>query len=411
MVRLSELIAKPFYSVHWDIKLNKHTFYDLSGGRGSTKSTFASLEIIKGMVEDAEANAIVFRKVSNTIETSVFEQILWAIDALGLTDKFKPTKSPYKITFIPTGQVILFKGLDKAKKIKSIKVKKGFFKFLWFEELDEFSGEEEIRSVQQSVLRGGRDYKVFRTFNPPRSRLNWANRFVRKPNKRALRMKSTYLEVPQEWLGEQFINDAEDLKETNLLAYNNEYLGEATGTGGEVFENVTLREITDEEAKKFDRIYRGIDWGWYPDPFQYVKVHFDIARRKLYIFDEYRTNKTSNKDAWEHLKKYNGVKNEDLITADSAENKSIGDFQSYGSLTRGAEKGPNSVKEGIKWLQSLKEIVIDPVRCPNAAAEFSEYEYERTASGEVISQYPDINNHCIDAVRYALERVWKRKGK
>jgi PBSX family phage terminase large subunit len=409
-VRLSDCIAPAFYPVYWDIQNGDHTFYDLFGGRGSTKSSFISIMLILGIVQDRDANAIVFRKVGNTLGTSVYEQVLWAINALEMQDQWKCTTSPYKCTYKRTGQVILFRGLDYAKKLKSIKVSKGYLKYLWFEELDEFAGEEEIRSVQQSVLRGGEKHVVFKSFNPPISKANWANQYVMKPQRRALRHKSCYTEVPPEWLGQQFLDDAEDLKETNPRAYQHEYLGEAVGTGGEVFENLEIREITDEEISHFDNIFMGIDWGWYPDPFHWGKMHYDSTRKTLYIYDEYRANKQSNAETWNNLVMLKGVTESDLITADSAEPKSVSDYRDYGSLCRGAIKGPDSVRYGMKWLQSLKKIVIDPGRCPATAKEFSEYEYERTPDDEIISGYPDLNNHSIDCVRYAMERIWKRKG-
>ena len=409
-VRLTDVIAPSFYSVHWDIAEGRHTYYDLSGGRGSAKSTFVSTEIILGMMEDPNANAVVFRKVASTIGTSVFEQMLWAIDALGVSSLWKATTNPYKLKYKQTGQVILFRGLDKKEKVKSIKVSHGYLKYLWFEELDEFAGEEEIRSVQQSVLRGGEKFVVFKSFNPPISRQNWANQYVLTPKASALRHKSCYTEVPKAWLGEQFFEDAESLKETNLRAYTHEYLGIPVGTGGEVFDNLDIREISDEEISHFDNIFMGIDWGWYPDPYHWGKMHYDSTRRVLYIYDEYRANKQSNAETWANLTLLKGVTGEDLITADSAEPKSIGDYRDYGSLCRPAIKGPDSVRYGIKWLQSLNKIVIDPRRCPKTATEFQNYEYERTDSGEVLSGYPDENNHSIDCVRYAMERVWKRKG-
>jgi PBSX family phage terminase large subunit len=409
-VRLSSIIAPAFYQVHWDITEGKHTYYDLYGGRGSTKSSFIGTEIPLGIMEDPDANALIFRKVASTIGSSVFEQVLWGIDALGVHDLWKPTTSPYKLTYKPTGQVILFRGLDKAKKMKSVKVAKGYFKYLWFEELDEFAGEEEIRSVQQSVLRGGPKYVVFKSFNPPISKSNWANQYVLTTKRDALRHKSCYTQVPPDWLGQQFFDDAEDLKQTNPRAYEHEYLGNAVGTGGEVFENLNIREITADERSHFDNIFMGIDWGWYPDPFHWSKMHYDSTRKTLYIYDEYRANKESNAVTWNALVMLKGVTGSDLITADSAEPKSVSDYREYGSFCRPAIKGPDSIRYGIKWLQSLKEIVIDPITCPNTAREFSGYEYERTADGEVMSGYPDADNHSIDSVRYAMERVWKRKG-
>ncbi len=409
-VRLSDLIAPSFYPVYWDVMEGLHTYYDLYGGRGSTKSSFIGIMIPLGIMQDPSANAIVFRKVASTLSTSVFAQVMWGIDALGVTHLWKCTVNPMKMTYLPTGQVILFRGLDIAKKIKSIKVSRGYLKYCWFEELDEFDGEEEIRSVQQSVLRGGPKYVVFKSFNPPISKSNWANQYVMKPQSRALRHKSCYLDVPKEWLGEQFIDDAEDLRQTNPRAYQHEYLGDAIGTGGEVFTNLDIREIPGEEIRHFDNIYMGIDWGWYPDPFHWGKMHYDAARRTLYIYDEFRVKKMSNADTWNSLVMLKGVTGTDLITADSAEPKSIGDYRDYGALCRPAIKGPDSVRYGMKWLQSLKSIVIDPVRCPATTQEFINYEYERTKDDELTGRYPDADNHSIDCVRYAMERVYKRKG-
>lgn len=152
-INLDEIIAPAFYNVFWDILDGKHTYYDLYGGRGSTKSSFVGVMIPFLMMQDAEngimSNAVIFRKVGNTLRESVYEQIAWGIDALGVNELWDTSVSPMQYTYKPTGQKIIFRGLDKAKKTKSIKASKGYFKYLWFEELDEFSGIEEIRTVQR----------------------------------------------------------------------------------------------------------------------------------------------------------------------------------------------------------------------------------------------------------------------
>ena len=153
----------------------------------------------------------------------------------------------------------------------------------------------------------------------------------------------------------------------------------------------------------------GVDWGWYPDPFAFNRVHYDAARRTLYIFDELTRRRTSNRDTAELVMQR--IAPDEYVTADSAEEKSCNDYRSYGIICRGAEKGPGSVNYSMKWLQSLDSIVIDPERCPDTVKEFAEYEYERdNKTGEVIPGYPDVNNHHIDAVRYATNRIWKRRG-
>lgn len=410
MVKLTECICDKFYNLFWDIMYSKHSKYDLIGGRGSTKSSVVSLIIVLGIMQDPEANGIVYRKVADTIDGSIYEQIVWAIDKLGVNSLWHCTRSPYKCIYTPTGQQIRFKGLDKAKKSKSIKVARGYFKYLWFEEFDEFAGEEEIRSVEQSVIRAGDDTIVFRTMNPPRNRLHWANMFIEKEKLRndVFVSQSTYLDVPPEWLGKQFLAEADFLKKTNEKSYQHEYLGIPVGTGTTVFDNLRIEPI--EAPDQMGTTYFGVDWGYYPDPFQWVKMAYNPATTTLYIYDELRLYKTSNRDSWDMLVEKKGVTTNDFMSADSAEPKSIGDFRSYGANIKGAKKFNGSVRYSMKWLQSLREIVIDPVTAPNCAREFQRYEYELTADGLPLSEFPDKDNHTIDAVRYAMQTVWRRKG-
>ena len=413
-VSLLNCIGKAFYAIHQDIKRNQHTYYDLTGGRGSLKSSFISIEIITGMMkpENKMKHAVIYRKVGDTLETSVYSQIEWAIEKLEVGHLWKLTKSPMRATYLPTGQKIIFKGLDKAQKSKSIKVPFGYIGYLWFEEFDEFAGEEEIRKVQQSVIRGGDDFIVFKSMNPPKSKRNWANDYIDKEKLKADTVVShtTYLQAPREWLGKQFIDDAEWLKEVNPKAYKHEYMGIAVGTGTEVFDNLEIRKITDNEIARFDKLYRGVDWGWYPDPFHYGCMYYDKARMILYIFEEFRTNKMKNPDTAEVLKDEYNVGRYDIVTCDSSEEKSVADYRAFGINARAAEKGPRSVRYGMKWLQSLVKIVIDPIRCPETAKEFKKYEYVLDKEGNPTSAYPDADNHSIDMTRYAMEQVWKRRG-
>ncbi len=294
-------------------------------------------------------------------------------------------------------------------KIKSIKVPFGYIGITHFEEKDQFAGRSEIRTILQSTMRGGSKFWNFESYNPPISRDNWANKDTLEKRDDRLCHKSNYLDAPQDWLGEQFLSEAEYLKEINERAYLHEYMGEPVGTGSEVFENLEAREITDEEISHFDRILHGVDWGYYPDPWAYNASYYDSAQQTLYIFDELTEWKKGNEET-ANLLKAHGLTRENRIIADSSEPKSVSDYIKFGLRCNGAEKGPGSVDYSMKWLQSLRSIVIDPVRCPSTYEEFSGYEYERTKAGEIISGYPDANNHHIDAVRYATERIWKRPG-
>lgn len=405
-ISLRDIIAPSFFDVHRSLKKNEYTHYWLSGGRASCKSSFISIEIPIIMMKDPEANCVILRKVSNTIKDSVYNQILWGLDKLGVSEFWQVTRSPLELTYKPYGNKILFRGSDDPQKLKSTKFKQGYCKIIWYEEVTEFFGMEEIRNINQTLMRGGDKFIVFYSYNPPKSVNNWVNAEALIHRDDKLLHKSTYLTVPREWLGEPFFIEAEHLKEVNELAYRNEYLGEATGTGGAVFDNLEIREITDEEIKSFDKIYDGLDFGYAVDPACYVQCYFDKTRKRLYIFSEVYGAGLSNERLWEKILKKKISRA--TITADSAEPKSIDKLNSLGQMyVRGAKKGPDSVEYGIRWLQDLEKIIIDNVRCPNTAKEFGLYEYERDKYGEFKSKYPDINNHSIDATRYAIEELTK----
>ena len=398
MIDLRDVIIPKFYDVHKDIKARKHTHYWFKGGRGSTKSSFISLEIVLNVMRDSKCNVICFRKIGKDIEESVYNQILWAIDVLGVQDYFKATKSPYRIVYEPTGQIISFRGLDDAKKTKSIKLQKGYYKISWFEELDEFSGIEEVRKAEQSVMRGGNKFIAFKSYNPPQNINNWVNKEVLHERKDRIITHNTYLDVPKDWLGEQFFIEAEFLKQFNELAFRHEYMGEVTGNGGIIFQNVKNLRITDEMIRQFDQLREGIDWGFAADPFTWNKMHYDKTRRCLYIYDEIHKTGLTNPQAMDLIK----PKTQCKIIADSAEPKSIAEFQINNFNIVGAIKGPDSVRYGIKWLQQLAYIYIDKERCPHTFDEFSLYELEKDKNGDFKDKYPDKNNHHIDTIRYAL---------
>lgn len=379
------------------------------GGRGSGKSSFLSAEVVIQLVKHPDCHAVVLRKVANTLRTSVYAQICWAIAELGLSGKFRCTFNPMECVYLPTEQKIMFFGLDDPGKLKSIKVPFGYIGLAWFEELDQFDGPEQVRNVEQSLFRGGPYSFCFKSFNPPAMARNWANQYVLEAKAGRMVHHSTYLTTPEEWLGSRFLNDAKHLKETNETAYRHEYGGEVVGSGSAVFENLRLEPITDKQINAFDYCYFGQDWGWYPDPNQFVACAYDSGARTLYIYEEFRGWRQSNA-AWAEKIRHHM---DDLILADpgSGGDRNVSDFREYGFWMREARKGPNSVAYGNRWLQALAAIVIDPARCPETAKEFSEYEYERDPkTNEVLEGYPDAANHSIDAVRYATEPIWRRRG-
>ena len=420
-IKSNTIFAKVYNKLFRWIMKHEYTEYTLPGGRGSCKSSFISLCTIILIVIFPQFNALIIRKNANTLRTSVYEQIIWAIEKLGLRGRFKIPKSETSALPIVynrkngTKQYIIFRGCDNPEKIKSIKIASGYFGIIWFEEKTEFTPAE-IQNVKVSAMRGGSKFYVFESYNPPSAKRHWCNTDARTPKKDRVVFHTTYLDIPREWLGEAILNEIEHTKDTNERAYRNIFLGEATGTGLNIFENVELREITDEEIAAFDFFYSGIDWGYYPDPFAFSTSSYNAAKQTLYIFDELYLNKRGNyeafKDLTEHMEAHGMSIATDRITADSAEPKSVADFRSWGGNVRGAIKGIGSRDASFKWLQGLRRIVIDPARCPRIADEFTLYEHEiDKRTGEVMSGYPDGQpDHGIDTIRYALEEVWRHAG-
>ncbi|HRX07688.1 MAG TPA: PBSX family phage terminase large subunit [Candidatus Limiplasma sp.] len=401
-VRLSRLIAESFFSLWRAARAGKVDELWLQGGRGSGKTSFAAICILCGLMDEPEANAIVYRKVADTLRESVYAHLVWAIGLLGVSEWFKLRLSPLEIEYTPTGQRILFRGSDKPEKSKGVKLQKGYFKYLWFEELTEFSGMQDIRTIKASILRGTQQQTLtICTYNPPQRAAHWVNREARTRRKGRRIHHSDYRSIPRAWLGDAFLLEAEALMAQNPREYRHMYLGEVTGTGAQVFENLKLKRLPPKEWEGL-RSYCGLDFGFASDPDAFVRCAYDGRRRILYIVDEFVSLGLLSGALAGAVKSRAG---EAFVTCDSAEPRSIAELRSRGVRVTPARKGPDSVAHGMKWLQSRAMIVIDPKRTPLAAEEFSCYEYERDKAGEPLPFYPDRNNHLIDAVRYAMESV------
>lgn len=414
-INLSSLIASAFFALWKDVREHGHMNYWLKGGRGSTKSSFISLAIVVLVVKYPWANAVIVRKVSNTLRDSVYVQVEWAIVALGLQEFFRFHKSPLEIVYIPTGQRILFRGLDDPLKMKGIKFSKGYGALIWFEELDQFANMEEVRNVLNSVRRGGDKFWCFYSYNPPKTPWSWVNReaLAREQRPDTLVHHSTYLDIIEdhpEWIGQPFIDEAEYVKETNEKAYNWEYLGEVTGTGGSVFENLVTREISDEEILYFERHHYGVDFGWFPDPWRFIRSEWQPSARRIIVYGEDGGNKLLPQDQAEIIKKrltyadpteIEPTFHRTPVWCDGADDTSIRIYRrDYGINARAARKG-NMRNQSYLWLAGLREIVIDPIRCPNTYEELALCEYKKDNLGEWIEDFNDGNDHSIDALRYA----------
>lgn len=374
----------------------------LIGGRGSGKSTMAAFRILAGILEDPMANAVVYRQVQTDLRDSVMAQFIWCIYELGLQAYFKVYNSPARIVYLPTGQMILFRGMDDPSKTKSIKVPHGYIKFTWFEEFDQFAGLEAVSTALISTMRGGDVFQNIVTYNPPESSTNWVNAEALKFVPDRYVHKSNYLCMPADWLGQPFIAEAETMKRNNERMYNHIYLGDITGTGSEIFSNLKIRRITKEEREGFRCKRYGLDFGFENDPSALMQVNYDHSRRTIYIYGEWVKHGQFEEGIYAAIKAA-GIES-NVIIADSAESRAIARLQGLGArrMTK-CFKRANFPEEGLVWMRSRAQIVIDPVDCPCAVEEFTHYEYEKLKDGTKRNEYPDRNNHTIDAVRYALE--------
>lgn len=426
---LSANISPTFCKVSRVIDLGQANRVMLKGGRGSTKSSYAYQKILDVFLHRPHAQWICGRRYANTLRRSCFANVLWAIAKRGMTVgkpgegcDFDKTTSPMEITFNKTGQKILFYGLDEPEKLKSITFEdpKAKIELLLLEEYNQLACAEDARNVRQSVFRS--DYSLeIDVYNPSPDDMQWTNQEARIEEPGKLVHHSSYLDVPEEFIGMRFIEQAEQLKAINAKAYANEYMGEETGLTGTVFENVVAQSITYEDRIQIKWIRCGVDWGYQNDPFVWLMVGYDRKTRTLYIIDEVFNTETLDDINIGEVKRhlvdrddkgqpiytnegkpvYNKRKPQNEIRADAAAPKDIATWRHAGMAIMGASKRV-PVDDGIRWLQKRKAIVIDRERCPLAFQEFSRYRAKEDPNDGRFLGYPDKDNHTIDAVRYAV---------
>jgi PBSX family phage terminase large subunit len=372
----------------------------LAGGRGSGKSSFVSLSLLLNLKANPNTDAIVLRKVAATLRESVVPQLIWAADKLSVMMEFHASLMEFVLL---SGQKILLRGCDDPMKSKGIKSQLDGFGFVWFEELAEFSSMPEIQTVLQSVVRGnlGSARPVcFYTYNPPRNPHNWVNRLACASLPRSVLMRSTYKDMPKSWLGGEFLRHAKALRSIDRLAYRHMYLGEPVGYSGKIFLNVTSCEIGPQTRAALSKFINGLDFGYAADPSAFVRAAYE--RGRLYIVGEiYGRRLGTEKLAELILQKCGG----EPVICDSASPQLIDDLRRHGVNAVPAKKGPGSVLRGIQWLAERERIIIDRAQCPNTLTEFLEYASRTDHRGNTVSEFPDKNNHSIDALRYACETL------
>ncbi|MFX3631864.1 MAG: PBSX family phage terminase large subunit [Candidatus Pristimantibacillus sp.] len=383
----------------------------VKGGRGSKKSVTAAIWHIHHMMKYPLANTLVIRKTFNTHKDSTWAQLKWATNRLGVSHLWQFKKSPLEAIYKPTGQKILFRGLDDPMSITSITVDVGYLCWAWFEEVYQVLNEDDFDKVDMSIrgeLPEGYFKQLTLTFNPWNEKHWLKKRFFDVSNPNTLALTTTYL--CNEFLGDDDRALFEWMRENKPKRHRVEGKGEWGIAEGVIFDNWREEEFDWLKIAKQPgyRSAFGQDFGYTNDPSAFIAALINKEEKKLYLFDEHYERAMKNNDIAEMLKRKGHAK--ERIVADSAEPKSIDEIRGLGiTRMRPAEKGPDSVLTGIQFLQQF-EIIVHKYRCPNASLELSSYVWDQDKSGRFLNKPIDDFNHLIDALRYAVEPIRRGSG-
>ena len=400
LIKLPEVIGKG-YKAFWHFK---GRYRVVKGSRASKKSKTTALWYIWNMMKYKDANLLVVRKTFRTLKDSCYKELKWAVKRLKVEHLWDFTLSPLEAVYKPTGQRIYFRGLDDPLKVTSIAVDVGCLCWMWIEEAYEIMKEDDFNILDESI-RGECPEGLFKqitlTFNPWNER-HWIKKrfFDAEPDEDILAITTNYL--CNEWLDEADLKVFETMRKNNPRRYAVAGLGGWGIVDGLVYENWREEAFTLDAIKNCKSAF-GLDFGYTNDPSAFFVGFVDLDNKKLYVWDEFYEKGMSNKRIAETVADM-GYKKES-ITADSAEPKSIDELKSLGLRVKGAEKGKDSISNGIQWIQDL-EIIIHP-RCVNFLTEISNYTWDKDKFNNKLNRPIDDFNHLMDAMRYALEKYIK----
>lgn len=375
------------------------------GGRGSIKSNFWAAIVEETIYNDDQAHCVFTRRYKTDLRGSVYNQFMKTIIRHGRIDDWEFTTSPMRAVYKKTGQQVLFVGADKPISLKSYNVTFGYVKMLLHEEADEMAGVAQMDNIEDTFLRSDTPALDVKIFNPPQSANNFMNAYVeeKRNDPSTYIAHSYYYNVPQKWLGKRFFERAEWFKQHKPRYYQNNYLGEVTGTGGVIFENIETRNLTDEFIQELPYFNYGLDFG-YEHPQVFIKAYYDSDTDILYPVEEVYSRRCKNSTFARKINKYKNVE----ILADSARPDNIKEMQDWGFDIIGAKKrwGANNGRDYCwEWLRQCNKIVVDPERTPHLYKELTTLEFEQLKDGTFSSEYPRLNEDCIMALIYGLNRV------
>lgn len=398
-VYLPEIIGKG-YGTYWNYK---GRYRVVKGSRASKKSTTTALNMIYRIMTYPDSNGLVIRKVFRTVKDSCFSQLKWAIHRLKVDKYWNATNSPLELTYVPTGQKILFRGLDDPLKVTSVAVDKGSLCFLWIEEAYEIMSEDDFNMLDESIrgqVPDGLFKQITLTLNPWNDRHWIKRRFFDREDKDILAITTNY--KCNEWLDQADLKVFDEMKIHNPKRYRVAGLGEWGVVDGLVYENIEEKrfDISSLVGQEGIESVFGLDFGYTNDPTALFCGLIDLKNKVIYVFDELYKKGLSNKKIYEEVEAM-GHRKESII-ADSAEPKSIDELRSLGlTRVRAAKKGKDSILNGIQFIQDFK-LVIHP-RCVNFLTEVTNYQWAKDKFDNSINKPIDDFNHLMDAMRYAIE--------
>ena len=397
--KLSDIVL-PAYKEFWK---TKKTYVVCKGSRGSGKSKHAALWHIYHMMKYPLSNTLVVRRTERTLRDSCYSDLKWAINQLGVEKYWNCTVSPLEITYIPTGQKILFRGLDDGFKITSISVPFGVLNFLWLEEFYEISKEDDFDILDESIrgqLPEGYWKRITATFNPWSANHFSKKRFFDTPQDNILAMTTTYLDNP--YLSETDLQLFEQMKERNPRRYRVAGLGEFGIAEGLIYEKYKVEEFDIDTIRQIPGIKSAfnLDFG-FTDPNAFVCEMVDNTNMKIYIFDEWYQSGVTNKVIAQKIKDmgYGGQ----IIYCDEAEPKSIAELQEEGIKAEPSRKGKGSVNHGIQLIQNY-EIIIHP-KCVEFQKEISNYCWSKDKNGRPTDKPDHEFSHGMDSMRYGVCKI------
>lgn len=398
-IYLPDIVGKGYKDI-WNYK---GRYCVVKGSRASKKSKTTALWIIYNMMCYPLANTIVVRKIKDTLRDSCCADLIWAIKRLKVERYWDyPTKptSKLEITYLPTGQKILFRGLDDSLKITSISVEYGILCWCWIEEAYEIMQESDFDRLDESIrgeVPDGYFKQIRMTFNPWNEKHWIKRRMYDKHDDDTLATTTNYL--CNEWLDEEDKKVFEKMKKNNPRRYQVAGLGNWGIVEGVVYENWEEQEFPMSKIKDLESAF-GLDFGYTNDPTAFFCGAIDLDNKYIYVFDEIYKKGLSNRAIYEEIERKGFVKEQ--ITGDSAEPKSIDELKTFGLRIKGAVKGKDSINNGIQFIQEFK-IIVHP-RCVNFITEISNYTWDEDKLGNKINRPIDDFNHLMDAMRYAVEK-------